>query len=89
MQVVIGSYFVVAGAATGLLQPSRMSVIGTLLMSWGLLKHGIFKPPESTEGAPPQLLATLLLLCILAYGASAKPQPRPTPASTTEDKKSN
>ncbi len=49
-QVLAGSYFVVAGAVVSLVKPGRMSMFGTLLIVWGLLKETLLLKPDSIEG---------------------------------------
>ncbi|CAI9759201.1 unnamed protein product [Fraxinus pennsylvanica] len=49
LEVLIGSYLLVVGALIGLLKPGRMSMFGTLLVIWGLVKEGILKKPASTD----------------------------------------
>lgn len=48
-QVLAGSYFCVAGAVVGLLKPGRMTMFGTLLIIWGLVKEGILGKPVNTD----------------------------------------
>ncbi|KAH7415125.1 hypothetical protein KP509_14G028800 [Ceratopteris richardii] len=42
LELLIGSYFAVAGAVAGLLKPGRMSLFGVLLLVWGLIREGLF-----------------------------------------------
>ncbi|KAF9624385.1 hypothetical protein IFM89_010773, partial [Coptis chinensis] len=49
--VLAGSYFSVAGALVGLLKPSTMSMFGTLLVIWGLVKEGLLGKPVNTDPA--------------------------------------
>lgn len=42
LEVLIGSYFSVAGALAGLIKPGRMSLFGMLLVAWGLIREGVF-----------------------------------------------
>ncbi|KAF9588512.1 hypothetical protein IFM89_013006, partial [Coptis chinensis] len=41
----------VAGALVGLLKPSTMSMFGTLLVIWGLVKEGLLGKPVNTDPA--------------------------------------
>ncbi|KAF9622881.1 hypothetical protein IFM89_035011 [Coptis chinensis] len=50
-KVLAGSYFSVAGALVGLLKPSMMSMFGTLLVIWGLVKEGLLGKPVNTDPA--------------------------------------
>ncbi|CAK9197969.1 unnamed protein product [Sphagnum jensenii] len=50
LEVLAGSYFVVAGAVVSLVKPGRMSMFGTLLIVWGLLKETLLLKPDSIEG---------------------------------------
>ncbi|KAF9624874.1 hypothetical protein IFM89_015428 [Coptis chinensis] len=49
--VLAGSYFSMAGALVGLLKPSTMSMFGTLLVIWGLVKEGLLGKPVNTDPA--------------------------------------
>ncbi|KAK2446052.1 tail fiber [Trifolium repens] len=49
LEVLAGSYFSVAGALVGILKPGRMSVFGSLLVIWGLVKEGILGKPVNTD----------------------------------------
>ncbi|KAH7300199.1 hypothetical protein KP509_24G049600, partial [Ceratopteris richardii] len=42
LELLIGSYFAVAGAVAGLLKPGRMSLFGVLLLVWSLIREGLF-----------------------------------------------
>jgi hypothetical protein len=47
--VLAGSYFAVAGAFVALLKPGRMSMFGTLLIVWGLVKEILLAKPVNTD----------------------------------------
>ncbi|XP_008811855.1 uncharacterized protein LOC120106984 [Phoenix dactylifera] len=49
LEVLAGSYFSVAGALVGLINPGRMTLFGTLLVVWGLVKEGILGKPANTD----------------------------------------
>ncbi|KAF9611932.1 hypothetical protein IFM89_037152 [Coptis chinensis] len=64
--VLAGSYFSMLGALVGLLKPGRMSMFGTLLVIWGLVKEGLLGKPVNIDPAKvvsvyPTMLITLLL----------------------------
>lgn len=85
-QVLAGSYFSVAGALVGLLKPGRMSMFGTLLILWGLVREGILGKPVNTDPAkavyvfPTMLIALILAFASVKYDmkkAVRAPPPRP------------
>ncbi|KAG9459679.1 hypothetical protein H6P81_004187 [Aristolochia fimbriata] len=75
LEVLAGSYFCVAGSFVGLLNPGRMTVFGTLLVVWGLVKEGIFGKPVNTHPAtavyvyPTMLIALICALSSIKYNA--------------------
>lgn len=69
-QVLAGSYFSVAGALVGLLKPGRMSMFGTLLILWGLIKEGIIGKPVNTDPSKSvYVYPTMLIAVICAFSA--------------------
>ncbi|KAG0459757.1 hypothetical protein HPP92_022885 [Vanilla planifolia] len=78
LEVLAGSYFAVAGALIGMLKPGRMSMFGTLLVVWGLVKEGILRKPitEDPEMAvyvyPTMVLALICAVCSVKYDAKKK-----------------
>ncbi|XP_021758177.1 uncharacterized protein LOC110723160 [Chenopodium quinoa] len=87
LEVLAGSYFCVAGALIGILKPGRMSMFGTLLIVWGLVKEGILARPANTDPTqsiyvyPTMLLALVCAFASVKYDikkAMRKPAPRPT-----------
>ena len=46
-----------AGALVGILKPGRMSMFGSLLIIWGLVKEGILGKPVNPE---PALMMNIL-----------------------------
>lgn len=69
-QVLVGSYFAVAGALVGLLKPGRMSMFGTLLLIWGLVKEGILgKPVNKDPTRSVYVYPTMLLALICAFSS--------------------
>ncbi|KAK8958249.1 hypothetical protein KSP40_PGU007914 [Platanthera guangdongensis] len=69
LEVLAGSYFAVAGALFGLINPGRMSMFGTLLVVWGLVKEGILGKPATTDPEkavyvyPTMVIALICVLC--------------------------
>lgn len=66
MQVLAGSYFAVAGAFISLVKSGRMSMFGTLLILWGLVKETLLATDPSKAGregihASPMLFVALIL----------------------------
>ncbi|XP_024961726.1 uncharacterized protein LOC112502129 [Cynara cardunculus var. scolymus] len=85
LEVLAGSYFSVAGAFIGLLKPQRMSMFGTLLIVWGLVKEGLLGKPVNTDPTravyvyPTMLIAVLCAFSSVKFNfqkATAKPPPR-------------
>lgn len=86
LEVLVGSYFCVAGALIGILKPGRMSMFGTLLIVWGLVKEGILSRPANTDVAQAIYVYPTMLLALVCAFASVKydikkvlrtPAPRP------------
>lgn len=87
LEVLAGSYFCVAGALVGILKPGRMSMFGTLLIIWGLVKEGFLNKQPNTDPEkavyvyPTMMIALVCALSSIKYDAkklmkSAAP-PRP------------
>ncbi|KAJ0971243.1 hypothetical protein J5N97_019202 [Dioscorea zingiberensis] len=86
LEVLAGSYFAVAGALAGLINPGRMSMFGTLLVVWGLVKEGLLGKPVNTDPTtavyvyPTMLVAVICAVSSVKYNvkkAVAKSQARP------------
>ncbi|KAK9279488.1 hypothetical protein L1049_013167 [Liquidambar formosana] len=95
LEVLAGSYFSVAGALIGILKPGRMTMFGTLLIIWGLVKEGILGKPADTDPArsiyvyPTMLIALVLALSSIKYdvkkavrSAPARPIAKPLHSSS-------
>lgn len=67
-----GSYFCVAGALVGLLKPGRMSMFGSLLIVWGLVKEGILAKPVNTDAAQSIYVYPTMLFALVCAFASVK-----------------
>eukprot|EP00250_Pteridium_aquilinum_P012466 c20745_g1_i1 orf=146-733(+) len=65
LEVLIGSYFAVAGAVAGLIKPGRMSLFGVLLLIWGLIREGIFD--NSVKQNPVYVSPLMLFAAICAF----------------------
>ncbi|XP_059303580.1 uncharacterized protein LOC132055656 [Lycium ferocissimum] len=59
LEVIVGSYLSVAGALLGLLKSGRFSLIGILLITWGLDKQVLFRNSTSVVIYPTMLIALL------------------------------
>lgn len=69
-QVLAGSYFSVAGSLVGLLKPGRMSLFGTLLLVWGLVKEGIFgKPANAHPSEAVYMYPTMVIALVCAFSS--------------------
>ncbi|KAF9622202.1 hypothetical protein IFM89_030060 [Coptis chinensis] len=67
LQVLAGSYFSVAGALVGLLKPSTMSIFGTLLALWGLVKEGLLGKPRVNTEIPQKKHVDCASMCFHLY----------------------
>ncbi|BFG18863.1 uncharacterized protein Pyn_12900 [Prunus yedoensis var. nudiflora] len=72
LEVLAGSYFAVAGALVGLLKRGRMSMFGTLLMLWGLIKEGILGKPVNTDPTKAVFVYPTMLIAVIAAFSSVK-----------------
>ncbi|KAK4747057.1 hypothetical protein SAY87_026094 [Trapa incisa] len=95
LEVLAGSYFCVAGAIVGILKPGRMSMFGTLLVIWGLVKEGMLGKPVNTDPVrgvyvyPTMILALICALSSIKYdvkkamrSAPARPIAKPVERSS-------
>ncbi|KAK4274421.1 hypothetical protein QN277_017641 [Acacia crassicarpa] len=72
LEVLAGSYFAVAGALVGLLKPGRMSMFGTLLIIWGLVKEGILGKPVNTDPSKAVYVYPTMLIALICAFSSVK-----------------
>ncbi|KAL6990283.1 hypothetical protein U1Q18_050111 [Sarracenia purpurea var. burkii] len=72
LEVLAGSYFSVAGAVIGVLKPGRMSMFGTLLIVWGLVKEGILKKTVNTDPTKTVFVYPTMLLALVCAFSSVK-----------------
>ncbi|KAA8521539.1 hypothetical protein F0562_012212 [Nyssa sinensis] len=72
LEVLAGSYFSVAGALVGLLKPGRMSMFGTLLVIWGLVKEGILGKPVNTDHTQAVFVYPTMLIALVCAFSSVK-----------------
>ncbi|KAK4401261.1 hypothetical protein Sango_1232200 [Sesamum angolense] len=95
LEVLAGSYFCVAGSLIGIIKPGRMSMFGTLLVIWGLVKEGILAKPANTDPTtavfvyPTMLIALVCAFLSVKYdmkkivkGGPAQPVAKPLKGST-------
>jgi len=71
-QVLAGSYFSVASALVGLLKPGRMSMFGSLLVIWGLVKEGILGKPVNTDPSKAAYVYPTMLIALICAFSSVK-----------------
>ncbi|CAL0319165.1 unnamed protein product [Lupinus luteus] len=87
LEVLAGSYFIVAGALVGLVKPGRMGMFGTLLVIWGLVKEGILGKPVTTDPSKAvYVYPTLVIAMICAFLSvkyDVKKIVRPAPVRST------
>ncbi|KAL8503767.1 hypothetical protein ACS0TY_022475 [Phlomoides rotata] len=72
LEVLAGSYFSVAGSLIGILKPGKMSIFGTLLVVWGLVKEGILGKPVNTEPVKAVFVYPTMLVAVLCALLSVK-----------------
>ncbi|KAI3454190.1 hypothetical protein Pfo_010853 [Paulownia fortunei] len=72
LEVLAGSYFSVAGSLIGIIKPGRMSMFGTLLVIWGLVKEGILGKPVNTDPAKAVFVYPTMLIALLCAFLSVK-----------------
>ncbi|KAK7311867.1 hypothetical protein RJT34_10300 [Clitoria ternatea] len=72
LEVLAGSYFSVAGALVGILKPGRMSMFGTLLIVWGLIKEGMLGKPVNTDPAKAVYVYPTMVLALICAFSSVK-----------------
>ncbi|KAJ4958836.1 hypothetical protein NE237_025947 [Protea cynaroides] len=72
LEVLAGSYFSVAGAFVCLLKRGRMSMFGTLLIIWGLVKEGILGKPVNTDPAKAIYVYPTMVIALVCAFASVK-----------------
>ncbi|KAF5192328.1 tail fiber [Thalictrum thalictroides] len=72
LEVLAGSYFSVAGAFIGLLKPGRMSMFGTILLIWGLVKEGFLGKPVNTDPAKAIYVYPTIMIALLCAFSSVK-----------------
>ncbi|XP_059658114.1 uncharacterized protein LOC132304453 [Cornus florida] len=98
LEVLAGSYFSVAGALVGIMKPGRMSMFGTLLIIWGLVKEGILGKPVNTDPAKAVFVyPTMLIVLVCAFSSvkydvkkvmrSAPPRPLAKPLKSSSKSK--
>ncbi|KAL5227310.1 hypothetical protein ABZP36_015575 [Zizania latifolia] len=68
LEILAGSYFCVAGALVGIINPGRMTLFGTLLVIWGLVKEAIFgKPVNSDPTQSVYVYPTIFIALVCAF----------------------
>ncbi|KAF4370672.1 hypothetical protein F8388_025051 [Cannabis sativa] len=72
LEVLAGSYFSVAGAFVCLLKPGRMTMFGTLLIIWGLVKEGILGKPANTDPTKAVYVYPTMVLALICAFSSVK-----------------
>ncbi|CAJ2643520.1 unnamed protein product [Trifolium pratense] len=72
LEVLAGSYFSVAGALVGILKPGRMSIFGSLLVIWGLVKEGILGKPVNTDPARAVYVYPTMVFAMICAFSSVK-----------------
>ncbi|KZV47638.1 hypothetical protein F511_14424, partial [Dorcoceras hygrometricum] len=70
--VLAGSYFSVAGSLIGVIKPGRMSMFGTLLVVWGLVKEGILGKQASPDPTKSVFVYPTMLIALVCSFLSVK-----------------
>ncbi|XP_061376445.1 uncharacterized protein LOC133318458 [Gastrolobium bilobum] len=89
LEVLAGSYFSVAGALVGLLKPGRMTIFGSLLVIWGLVKEGILGKPVNSDPSkavyvyPTMVIALICALSSVKYDVNKVARTAPVRTSAT------
>ncbi|XP_078428013.1 tail fiber [Wolffia australiana] len=101
LEVLVGSYFAVAGAVVGLVKPGRMTLFGVLLLVWGLVKEGFLGKPQEKNSDPAVAIfvyPTILIALVCAFASvrydlkkasrrSNQPRPSATPLQSSTKSK--
>ncbi|KAK6119653.1 hypothetical protein DH2020_046605 [Rehmannia glutinosa] len=72
LEVLAGSYFCVAGSLIGMIKPGRMSMFGTLLVVWGLVKEGILAKPVNKDQTTTVFVYPTMLIALVSAFLSVK-----------------
>ncbi|KAL3650712.1 hypothetical protein CASFOL_007115 [Castilleja foliolosa] len=72
LEVLAGSYFCVAGSLINLIKPGRMSMFGTLLIVWGLVKEGILGKPVNIDQTTTVFVYPTMLIALISALLSVK-----------------
>ncbi|XP_041019356.1 uncharacterized protein LOC121261185 [Juglans microcarpa x Juglans regia] len=72
IEVLAGSYLSIAGAILGLLKPGRMSLFGTLLILWGLVREAIMRKSTSIDPARAIYIYPMMLLAVISAFSSIR-----------------
>lgn len=65
LEMLAGSYFCVAGALVGIINPGRMILFGTLLVIWGLVKDALFRKPVISDPTEPVYVYPTILIALI------------------------
>ncbi|VAH76547.1 uncharacterized protein LOC119276001 [Triticum dicoccoides] len=65
LEMLAGSYFCVAGALVGIINPGRMILFGTLLVIWGLVKDALFRKPVINDPTEPVYVYPTILIALI------------------------
>ncbi|XP_039123157.1 uncharacterized protein LOC120259586 [Dioscorea cayenensis subsp. rotundata] len=82
LEVLAGSYFAVAGALVSVINPGRMSMFGTLLVVWGLVKEGILGKPVNTDPNTAVYVYPTMLVAVICAVVSIKYKEKKTLAES-------
>ncbi|EPS58836.1 hypothetical protein M569_15977, partial [Genlisea aurea] len=72
LEVLAGSYFCVAGSLIGIMKAGRMSMFGTLLVLWGLIKEGLLGKPVNRDPTKAVFVHPAMLLALICAFSSVR-----------------
>lgn len=61
-----------AGALVGILKPGRMTIFGTLLIIWGLVKEGILGKPVNPDPSKAVYVYPTMVIALICAFSSVK-----------------
>jgi len=67
IELLAGSYLSVAGAILGLIKPRRLSLFGTLLILWGLVREAMRKSADRYLTEAIYIYPTMLIAVVFAF----------------------
>ncbi|XP_057967129.1 uncharacterized protein LOC131157183 [Malania oleifera] len=66
LELVTGSYLCVVGALLGLLRRGRISLFGTVLVLWGIMKEDFLRAPQNGDGTKANSIYPTMFIAVLS-----------------------